>query len=86
MILPVMSAYADNMAQDFLTKRHRKRRLAWLLQQNRDERINELEALTMMHNSLYFAAQVDPEAWERYQQLRRRIPILRRFLGLPPKP
>jgi hypothetical protein len=86
MILSVVSAYADTMNHDFFAKRHRKRRLAWLIQRNRDERINELEALTLMHNSLYFAAQIDPEAWDRYQQLRRRIPILRRFLGLPPKP
>lgn len=39
-----------------------------------------------MHNPLYFEAQVDPEAWDRYQQLRRRILVLRRFLGLPLKP
>lgn len=64
----------------------RRRRLAFLLRRNRDERVNELEALTLMHNTLYFAAQTDPEAWNRYQQLRRRIPALRRFLGLPPKP
>jgi hypothetical protein len=86
MILSVVSAYAYGMAQDFHTKRHRKRRLAWLLQQNRAERINELEGLTLMHNPLYFEAQVDPEAWDRYQQLRRRILVLRRFLALPSKP
>jgi hypothetical protein len=74
------------MKEDFRARRHRKRRLVWLIQENRAERVNELEGLTLMHNPLYFEAQVDPEAWERYQQLRRRIPILRRFLGLPPKP
>jgi hypothetical protein len=86
MILSVVSAYAYGMDRDFLTKRHRKRRLAWLIQQNRDERVNELEGLTLMHNPLYFEAQIDPEAWERYQQLRRRILVLRRFLGPPPNP
>jgi hypothetical protein len=74
------------MDRDFLTTRRRRRRLAWLLQQNRAERINELEGLTLMHNPLYFEAQVDPEAWDRYQQLRRRILVLRRFLSLPSKP
>jgi hypothetical protein len=74
------------MNRDFLTTRRRRRRLVWLLQQNRAERINELEGLTLMHNPLYFEAQVDPEAWDRYQQLRRRILVLRRFLALPPKP
>jgi hypothetical protein len=74
------------MDRDLLTTRRRRRRLAWLLRQNRAERVNELEGLTLMHNPLYFEAQVDPEAWDRYQQLRRRILVLRRFLGLPSKP
>lgn len=66
-------------------QKQRRRRLAFLLRRNRDERINELDALTLMFNTLYFAAQTDPEAWEHYQHARRRIPALRSFLGLPPK-
>lgn len=73
------------MANDLL-KEQRRQRLAFLTERNRDERLNELEALKMMIGTLSMAAPHDPEAWDIYQQARRRIPALRQFLGLPPKP